>query len=199
MTTERMATREGRFFSHQELWYDLQDILQLLEVNEPPRRGLFSAAIVITYACLEAHANFLGEQLFPSVWAEEKAKVANAPIRGTLAKLEFLSNELKVPLDHARTPYSTLKQLKRRRDQFAHPRIETRSHRLTVAEANRLRPIQSEYGRLLTESFIRRAVQAVVVTADKLQAAAHQQYPHKIFGPRAFFGILGMAGVSIDP
>jgi hypothetical protein len=136
---------------------------------------------------------------FPSLWAEEKAKAANSPIRGTLAKLEFLSNELKVPLDRARAPYSTLKQLKRRRDQFAHPRIEIRSHRVTVADANRLRPIQSEYGRLLTQSFVRRAVQAVVETADNLQAAAHRQYSHKIFGPRAFVGILGMGGVSVDP
>jgi hypothetical protein len=194
-----MATREGKFFSHQELWYDLQDILRLLEADEQPRRGLFSAAIVLTYACLEAHVNFLGEELFPSVWAEEKGSAGNSPIRGTLAKLTFLSQELHVPLDRARAPYSTLKQLKRRRDQFAHPRIETRSHRVTVADANRLRPIESEYNRLLTQSFVRRAVQAVVDAANKLQAAAHQHHSHKIFGPHAFVGILGIRGVSIDP
>jgi hypothetical protein len=199
VTTERMATRAGKFFSHQELWYDLQDILRLLEADEQPRRGLFSAAIVMTYACLEAHTNFLGEQLFPSVWAEEKSKAASSPIRGTLAKLDFLSTALKVEFDRARALHSTLKALKRRRDQFAHPRIETRSHRVTVAEANRLRPIQSEYGRLLTQSFVHRAVQAVIETADKLQAAAHQQYPHKILGPHAFVGISGVGGISLDP
>jgi hypothetical protein len=189
-----MAIREGKFFSHQELWYDLQDILRLLEGDEQSRRGLFSASIVLTYACLEAHVNFLGEELFPLEWADEKGSA----IRGTLAKLAFLSERLQVPLDRARVPYSTLKQLKRRRDQFAHPRIETRSHRVTIANANRLRPIESEYNRLLTQAFIQRAVKAVVDTADKLQVAAHQQYPQKIFGPNAFVGILGIRGVSIE-
>lgn len=197
MTGDRMVTREGRFFSHQELWYDLQDVLRMIEADEQPRRGLFAAAIMMTYACLEAHANFLGEQLFPAVWAAEKT--ASATIRGTLTKVQFLAHELNVPLDRSRAPYSILKQLKRRRDQFAHPRIEIRSHRITVAEANRLRPIQSEYDRLLTRSFAGRAVQAVVETANKLQAAAHQQYSHKIFGPNAFVGILGITGFSLDP
>lgn len=69
---------------------------------------------------------------------------------------------------------------------------------MTVEEANRLRPIDSEYGRLLTRSFVKRALQAVTDTANVLQAAAHEQFPAKILGPRAFIGILGIRGVSID-
>lgn len=196
--TERIATREGKFFTHQELWYDLEDILTLLEADQQPRRGLFTAAIVLIYACLEAHINFLGQELYPDLWQAEKNGAGDPRIRGTLAKVAFLSERLGTPLDRKQACYSTLRLLKRRRDQFAHPRIETRSHRVTVEEANRLRPIDSEYSRLLTRSFVRRALKAVTDTADVLQVAAHEQYPHKILGPRAFVGILGIRGVSID-
>lgn len=196
--TERIATREGKFFTHQELWYDLEDILTLLEADQQPHRGLFTAAIVLIYACLEAHINFLGQELYPDLWQAEKNGAGDPRIRGTLAKVAFLSERLGTPLDRNQACYSTLRLLKRRRDKFAHPRIETRSHRVTVKEANRLRPIDSEYSRLLTRSFVRRALKAVTDTADVLQAAAHEQFPHQILGPRAFVGILGIRGVSID-
>jgi hypothetical protein len=198
VVTERLATREGKFFTHQELWYDLQDILAILEADQHPRRGLFTAAIVLIYACLEAHVNFLGQELYPGLWQDDKDGVGDPRLRGTLAKVAFLYERLGIPLDRTRASYSILRQLKRRRDQFAHPRIETRSHRVTVEEANRLRPIDSEYSRLLTRSFVRRALKAVTETASVLQAAAHEQFPHKILGPQAFVGILGIRGVSID-
>ena len=67
-------------------------------------------------------------------------------------------------------------------------------HCVTVAEANRLRPMVSDYNRLLTRSFVRRSVQAVPNAG--LQKAGYERSPGKL-APRPFAGILDR-GVSID-
>jgi hypothetical protein len=98
------AKREALYYTHEFLWSDLDDVFGLLRTRNETPRGLFTAALVLTYSCFEAHLNFIGETLFPEAWSQERRTFSVPPYRGTLGKLAFLANKLGVAIDRGRKP-----------------------------------------------------------------------------------------------
>ena len=57
-------------------------------------------------------------------WDEEKEFFAEDPYRGTAGKLQFLSDQLAVPVDHSRRPYQSFQSLSKFRNRIVHVRQE---------------------------------------------------------------------------
>jgi hypothetical protein len=196
--TARWAKRQATFHTHEFLWSDLEDLWRLIEDEPQAARGVFTGTLVLLFACFEAHLNFLGETLFPDIWKQTRLHFGRPPHRGTLGKLAYLAAKLSLPLDRSRKPYSTVAELQRRRHMLVHPLVENREHRVEFKDASELRLSESRYDRIATQRFLLRARAAVQEMADRLQKAAFEQFPGKVFGQRAFSGFLGVRGVSIE-
>lgn len=193
MTTKR-AKREATFYTHEFLWSDLDDLWVLIEEDRKAPRGLFTSALVLLFACFEAHLNFLGETLFPDVWVNARQHFGRPPHRGTLGKFTYIANRLGLKVDRARKPYSTVAELQRRRHKLVHPLIESREHLVEFRDAGELRAPETRYDRIAEYGFLMKSRPAVQEMAGLLQRAAFEQFPGKIFGARAFTGVMGIRG-----
>jgi hypothetical protein len=198
VTEARWAKREATFYTHSFLWSDFEEVWKLLGTRDDIYRGLFTSALILLYSCLEAHLNFLGTVLFPDQWAEEREFFGGKPYRGTLGKLRFLADQLDVTIDKGRAPYTTLRQLEKRRHQLVHPHLEQGEERMQFTDPRELQPLKSAYNGLIRRDFLRSARSAVEEVANLLQRAAFKKYRGKVLGEHAFSLPLSVRGITIE-
>lgn len=120
---ERRRTKvKGVTYHHRILWSVGGRLIQHAD-EDPDRRwyGYFSA-LLVTFFAFEGFLNYIGEELYPREWEDEKELFSSGSRRGTKGKLEFLAERLAVPLDRGRRPYQSLSELSAFRHTMVHSR-----------------------------------------------------------------------------
>ena len=122
---ERKKTRvTGVTFHHRMLWSAARELIR--EADEEPGRRWhgYLAALLLAFFSFEGLLNYIGEELYPDEWSDEKVLFSQGPRRGATGKFEYLSDRLGVPFDRSRRPYQSLQKLSAFRRSMVHVRHE---------------------------------------------------------------------------
>jgi hypothetical protein len=179
----------GEVFVHRYLWHAYEHFAA--EGKRAPDGPALPnvAALLMLYFAFEGFLNCLGSQAYPDTWQRERAFFTGGKYPGTLGKLDYLAEQLGLPLDRGKRPYQTLKELDERRDAFVHPRIEQILREVKVPNPDWMPSVEPLILSIAEPAFVRRAGKYVEGIADTLQAAAIEQHGSTvIYGDRAFRG-----------
>ena len=115
----------GVTYYHRFLWSAAGRLIQ--EADELPEGKWYAylSALVLSFFSFEGLLNYMGHELYPEVWEEERTFFVKNPYRGTAGKLEFLAEKLSVPIDDSCRPYRSFRYLLAFRNEVAHVRHET--------------------------------------------------------------------------
>jgi hypothetical protein len=177
---------EGEHFPHVALWQASEALHSL--ANSVPIDESWSAtvansaaalrsypqgaALVYTYFALEAYLNFLGKRVAPAAWKDERTVFSRPPHRGTRGKLDFLLAHLGISLDKERRPYTTIRELEKRRDGLVHPKRNAYSKRTRARTMYEIRAEASRLTALADPKLYLRARQDVEHVCDLLHQYA---------------------------
>jgi hypothetical protein len=114
----------GEHLVHRHLWHGAETLKHLADEKRVGRVYADLAAVLFLHFALDAFLNYVGPQLAPEAWKDERAHFGRGKHRGTLGKLNFLLDRLEVEVKRSKKPYSTLVALDQGRDKLVHPRPE---------------------------------------------------------------------------
>lgn len=192
------ARQSGEHYTWRSLWLGASSLADRGRRDEEGNWWLTLSAMLLAFAALEAYLNYIGPELCPAEWADEKAFFSKGDYRGTLGKLAFLMNHCALPIDRGRKPWQLLKDLNRRRDKLVHPRSEAWDREVAFKDVKELGRIDAEFLQLVDESFVDDAMTAIQVVCDPLHEAASRLVGGgPAFGTSAFLGMLGVQGSAI--
>ena len=194
---ERLFVEEasGEEYSHKAVW--LVVMRQLGHAEAHPKGAQLDHMVSMVFAAhaLEGYANFLGEKIAPDLWADERERFRDGGLAG---KLEVLYERCGLPvLVRGCRPWSTIRELKRLRDDIAHPR--TRTTRKTTEYVDRKEPAlfaKSWLDNVVSYDRAMRAMEDVKSIADRLHEAALARFPYAGLLPDALGGILSMRSTT---
>ncbi len=115
-------------FTHRVLWECVQR--QIERAKEKPEGSWYFwlSAMTMGYMVFEAYLNYVGDELMPHVWCDERTFFSRPPYKGSLGKLTFLLEKQGIPYpDKNQRPFASVFVLKSIRDEIAH----ARPHRIT--------------------------------------------------------------------
>jgi hypothetical protein len=118
------TTFEGKELLHRELWRIVER--EMTHADELTR-GWFEptlVAMVFAFHTVEAYLNFVGGQLDPQTWADERSYFRNEPYRGLAGKLHKVLDLVGLPWAPDVRPLKTVLELKTLRDLIAHGKPE---------------------------------------------------------------------------
>lgn len=199
-TVTPTARLTSHHYTHQALWTGAN---VLRELGKDPAGGLFAsvASALFAYIAFEGFLNDLGETLAPEAWKGERSFFAKRPYKGTMGKLAFLAQEAGYDLDKGRRPYTTLRQLDRRRSGLVHPRTVRLSKSIAFQDAREIpRWLDTDTLTFATDKFLEKVLSdlpelgtALLNAARKTKPKAMRSYPTK-----AFTGIIGFHDGQIE-
>ena len=154
--------------------------------------------MLLAFAALEAYLNYLGPELCPDAWVDEKATFSSGKYRGTLGKLALLLERCELDVDRGREPWQTLKELNTRRDKLMHPRSEEWDRSVEFADPSEIRRIDPEFFALVDDAFLDKAMSSIEAVCSPLHSAAREIIGDgPALGPSAFRGMVGHQGGSL--
>jgi hypothetical protein len=125
----RTSSIEGEIYIHRKLWAVVSR--QIENATKNPRGAFYDhlAAMIFAFHTLEAYLNFIGEQLAPSIWRDERNFFRKEPYRGFDGKVRKILELCSITEpDRSNRPYSTIWCLKDLRDLIAHGKPEKFSY-----------------------------------------------------------------------
>jgi hypothetical protein len=189
----------GEIYTHRLLWHVAACLKAQGDNAEEGATNQFLGSLAFVYFALEAFLNDLGARVAPDEWANERETFGHGEYRGTIGKLDFLSERLAVVVDRGRRPYQTVVELEVRRDAMVHGRTEVVDHVIKYRDASRV-PARKDPDlfQLVVGGFLDRAIADVEELCDRLQAAAQTLHgEHEIGSPRAFIGMMWHQGGTL--
>ena len=174
---------------------------RLLDQQQPNQECLAFAATVMWYFAMEGYLNWLCEMIKPILSEDERKtimpkcasehKCVSKQYRGTMGKIRFLSEKLKLPpWDENIRPFRTINTLKTIRHMIVHPKCK-RGNRLAEDKDNSLQLDQEDsICALATKEFARLARQDVEAIAMQLHQAAQKECPLRILSVDPFEGFV---------
>ena len=190
------TTYAGKEFTHRELWKIVEEERQRANANE---RGWFApslVAMVFAFHTVEAYLNFIGEQLAPDVWKDERNFFRREPYRGFDGKLRKVLELVGLPNEATARPQKTIEELKTLRDLIAHGRSETLSGEIAHGQSedpplpiSTLRAHVIPHSRLaLVVSDVEKFLNSIHEKAAPLHEAVASWDDHNWFGSKALQG-----------
>jgi len=194
-----MARLSGEIYNHRLLWQTAEYLFDQGTSSEDGGHHHLLASQLFVYLAFEGFCNSLGGLVAPSVWVNERTFFAQGNFRGTEGKVEFLAQELGIPLDKGSRPYQTFTELERRRDYMVHSRpelVDCVVEARTAAELPRSKvPELFAYS---DPSFGRRVFDDIGALADQLQTAAQAKLGDgMVWTHKAFVGMMWHQGGTI--
>ncbi|MEX2409943.1 MAG: hypothetical protein WD607_01000 [Candidatus Paceibacterota bacterium] len=118
--------RSSSFFTHRLLWKaskSLRDQMNSTDLN--PTHFEYSAYLTL-YFTLESYLNYLGDTAFSETWANEREFFSINEYKGTLGKLQWLSEQLNITQvsDFSKRPGQTISNLNKIRNCLVHGGLE---------------------------------------------------------------------------
>jgi hypothetical protein len=121
-----MWHRSTETFSHEILWRASQTALRTATIDHAHIRPdhLAIQSLLCGFLAFEGFINFVGEEIAPSVWANEREFFGPEDFRGIAGKVKYLFTLFPgAQLKKGEEPYQTFWKLKRTRDDLAHNRV----------------------------------------------------------------------------
>lgn len=196
-----LSVTSGHFtsFAHKVLWDSSQRHLSIAGERPQDSWMLHLSAGLLAAAAFEAYLNYLGEEMLPQVWAQERKYFSSEPYRGTAGKLRRIAEEIKWRLpSKSHKPFSGLLELQNLRDKMVHARPKKTSYR-RIHKANEFPPVPSTW--LYREAPAKR-IRTLIADAEAFAVALHSavlrsEFRNAIFGSHPFLGSLGFGTHSV--
>lgn len=119
-------------FTHRVLWECV--CRQIDKAKETPEGSWYFwlSAMVMGYMVFEAYLNYVGEEVAPEIWKDERAFFSKAPFKGSEGKLHFLLDRYGISRpDKSKRPYASVVSLKAIRDEIAHAKPHREEYSVT--------------------------------------------------------------------
>jgi hypothetical protein len=115
----------GKELVHRHLWEIAETEAKLANEQERGWRNPTLVAMVFAFHTVEAYLNYVGEQLDPEAWRDERTFFQREPYRGWNGKLRYVMRLVALPWpDPVERPLTTILELKQLRDLIAHGKCE---------------------------------------------------------------------------
>jgi hypothetical protein len=175
----------------------------LRELGREPQGGLYAcvASALFAYLAFEGLLNDLGDVLDPQAWKHERQFFAQPPFRGTLGKLSYLATMSGLSIDKGKRPYTTLRQLDRKRSGLVHPRTIRLTKTITFADPRELpRRLKVDTLTFATDKFLDKVFEDLPTLGDSLITSARRRDPRSMrtYPMRAFTGVIGLHDGQIE-
>jgi hypothetical protein len=117
--------REQSTYSYEILWRAALSALKSAQSRERVREDhLAIHALLSGFLAFEGFLNFVGEEIAPKIWEDERAFFSRAPYRGIVGKIEYLFTLFDgALLKKGEDPYQAFYKIKKIRDSLAHNRV----------------------------------------------------------------------------
>ena len=118
--------RKHETYSYEILWRACMTTLDLAESKEKDVRSdhLSVQSLLSGFLAFEGFINFVGEEIAPETWKNEREFISGDKYRGIVGKVEFIFSCFNnVPLKKGEEPYQTFYRIKRIRDKLAHNKV----------------------------------------------------------------------------
>ena len=128
----RLAVSKGEYvsFAHKLLWDSSCRHLTIADEKPDDSWMLTLSAGLLAAAAFEAYLNYVGEEILPQVWANERTFFSSDQYRGTAGKLKRIAEEIPWALPpKSRKPFSGLVELQNLRDRMVHAKPKKASFR----------------------------------------------------------------------
>ena len=198
----RLNVTSGNYvsFAHRLLWDSSQRHIAI--ANERPEDSwmLYLSAGLLAAAAYEAYLNYLGEEMLPDIWTDERKFFSSEPYRGTEGKLKRISEEIEWSLPpKSRKPLSGVIELQSLRDKMVHAKPKKEAYRRTHKE-DESPPTPSTW--LYREAPVRK-VRALVADVEAFAVSLHNavlqsEFRYVVFGSHPFLGALGFGTHTVE-
>jgi hypothetical protein len=123
------TVRRDTTYTHCVLWECSKRQIKIAEATPSGAQYFWIAAMLFGYMAFEAWLNYLGQQLAPQVWENERDFFrSNRDYKGTIGKLNYILDQYKIERPHrGHRPYCSIGALAKIRDEIAHGRPTTTS------------------------------------------------------------------------
>jgi len=180
-------------YTHEYLWRAAEVMAQESEQSEHNSLYFRIAALLLSYLAFEAFINFLGQLLFPEVWANEKdafkgkGDIVEAKISKLMEKLtdfEWRKGE---------APYQKIKLLKDFRDIVTHGKFVRSNYETILKEDGSYIKWQHKWDSFVQPPHVKEFMEAIRGFCQSLTLEARKSSDHLHLVFDAFDGPLGSA------
>lgn len=193
MVTLNVTSGHFVSFAHRLLWDSSQRHLAIASERPSDSWMLHLSAGLLAAAAFEAYLNYLGEEMLPELWANERSFFSTPPYQGTFGKLKRIAEELGWNLpSKSRKPLCGVIELQSLRDKMVHARPKKENYR-RVHRENEFAPVPATW---LYREAPERRVRSLVADANAFAVSLHNavlqsQFRNVVFGSHPFVGALG--------
>lgn len=189
-------------FAHRILWDSSRRHLSLAGLHQADSWQLHLSAGLLAAAAFEGYLNYLGQELLPALWENERASFSTPPYRGVNGKLRRIAEEVEWPLPpRSRKPFAGLAELQSLRDKMVHAKPKRENFRRVHKEGE----FGPGPGVWLHPEFSDRRVLALISDTEAVAVLLHNAVLKSSFRNVAFLGkhpFLGATGYglhSVEP
>lgn len=187
-------------FAHRVLWDSAQRHISLAAEHPENSWMLHLSAGLLGAAAFEAYVNYVGAEILPQLWAEERRFFAQPQYRGTAGKFKRIAEELGYlapPKTHR--PWVGWLELVGLRDKLVHARPKRDQYRV-VHQVGSLPRLPSTW--LYREAPEEKVIQ-LMDYAEQLALEMHtlirkSEFQSVVFGSHPFVGALGFGTHSVE-
>lgn len=200
MTELHETTGSYVSFSHRLLWDSVIRHLALAEQHSADSWQLHLSAGLLAAAAFEAYLNYLGEEILPTVWEDERKYFSQEPYKGTAGKLLRIAEEVGLTLPGtSEKPYVGFSELQALRDKMVHARPSRKSYR-SIHSSNEMPRFPRHWLELEApperiKANIEHLEQLAIIVHSAIQVS---KCKNAIFGAHPFLGLLGIGTHSVD-
>lgn len=197
---EPLAVTTGNYesFAHRLLWDSAQRHLRIAKERSDDSWMLHLSAGLLSAVAFEAYLNYVGGEILPHVWNQERSYFSSSQYRGTAGKFKRIAEELGyAPPPKAHKPYAAWLELVSLRDKMVHARTKKESYRIVHK--------RSQFPRTPATWLYREAspsrVAGLIAQTEQLAVELHtlilnSEFCFVVFGGHPFIGALGVGGGS---
>lgn len=185
-------------FTHRILWSTVKVLRESARKaeNDSIRFYLNLSVMVHLYFSLEAYLNYLGENINPQLWKNEKDFFRRRPYIETMGKLDYLMEKCNMNIDKSCRPYQTIKKLHKIRVYLVHGKTDRNrttinpKHLKKRSDNKQSDAFKSFLDINITEGNTEKAMIDTERIITDLHSAALNNYPHEGLFQDPLMGIL---------
>lgn len=198
-----LAITSGSYtsFAHRILWDSMNRHLTISNEHVGDSWMLHLSAGLLGAAAFEAYLNYLGGEILPDVWANERQFFSSDAYKGTRGKLKKrIAEELGYrPPPAAHKPFTGWLELVSLRDKLVHARPKKVTYR-TAHPANGFPKLPSSW---LYQEASAEKVRSLIAHTETLATELHtlvlrSEFQDVIFGSHPFEGAMGFGTRSVE-
>lgn len=192
MVTLQVTTGRYESYAHKLLWESSCRHFALAVANPEDSWFLHLSAGLLAAAAFEAYLNYVGEEMLPQVWQQERAFFSQQQYKGTFGKLKRIAEEIGWELPRKdRQPLSGVIELQSLRDKMVHGR----SVRVEYKKTHRSDQWPQLPGGWLAAETRPQKIQHLVARVEEFTvslhtAILHSEFQHCVIGAHPLLGML---------